>query len=74
MAVTVNDTGAPPRGQPNPTPAPAPQQVQALTDEQFARIEELLLPGYELSTLMLEDYKRQREALATGEAGGEPTN
>lgn len=32
-----------------------------LSAEQFDELKALLQPGYELSTLMLEDYKRQRE-------------
>ena len=34
----------------------------ALSDEQFAELKELLRPGHELATLMLEDYKAQRES------------
>lgn len=41
-----------------------------LSDEQFAELKALLTPGHELATLMLADYKRQRE-LAT-EDGKEP--
>jgi hypothetical protein len=38
----------------------APQAV--LSDNQFMELKALLQPGFELSTLMLDDYKRQRNS------------
>lgn len=43
----------------------------SLSDEQFARLEELLLPGYELSKLLLAQYKTQ--AAAARQADGSDT-
>jgi hypothetical protein len=37
-------------------------ETPTLSDAQFARIEELLLPGYELSKLMLAQYQAQAAA------------
>lgn len=39
-----------------------PRDVIRLADDQFAELKALLQPGFELSTLMLADYKAQREA------------
>ena len=36
---------------------PLPRDIFILSPEQFARIEELLLPGYECAKLMLADYQ-----------------
>lgn len=52
----VSDAPPPAKGQPNDYPAPAPGTV-ALSPEQFARIEELLLPGYELAKFYLAQVK-----------------
>lgn len=41
------------------------QPAKTLSDEQFAELQKLLQPGYELSTLMLNDYKAQRMAAQT---------
>lgn len=47
-----------------------------LSDEQFAELKELLAPGHELATLMLADYKAQRDAALVDHSGdkaeGEP--
>ena len=39
-------------------------QSAALSDEQFAELKKLLHPGYELSSLMLADYKAKIAAAA----------
>lgn len=52
MAMKVNDPAPAAKGQ--------PAETTGLSDAQFARIEELLLPGYELSKLMLEEYRQAR--------------
>ncbi|SDD95230.1 hypothetical protein SAMN05216337_1017139 [Bradyrhizobium brasilense] len=39
-----------------------------LSDQQFEELKELLRPGHELATIMLEDFKRQREERAAYEA------
>lgn len=49
-------------GQPDERP------IFVLDPEQFARIEELLLPGYECAVLMLADMQRQQEAATKREA------
>lgn len=46
---------------------PDERQVIMLDPEQFARIEELLLPGYECAKLMLADIQRQQDAAAKRE-------
>lgn len=51
MAMKLNDPAPAPKGQ--------PEGSSGLSAAQFARLEELLLPGYELAKLMLEDYRRQ---------------
>lgn len=38
----------------------ANDQAPALSDEQFAKLVELLTPGYECAKLMLADYQRQQ--------------
>lgn len=49
-----------------------------LSDEQFEEIRRLLLPGFELSSMMLADYKAKLAAAkaaaeSTGTAGDETT-
>jgi hypothetical protein len=51
-------------GQHDASAAPA-----ALSDEQFSELKALLQPGFELATLMLEDYKRQREFAMADHSG-----
>jgi hypothetical protein len=52
-----------------------------MSDEQFAKIVELLTPGYELSTMMLAEYRERQsymekqrqpaDAAAAGQQGGQ---
>lgn len=49
-------------------PAPA----QSLTDAQFDELKRLLQPGFELSTLMLADYKAQMQSRALVSADPAP--
>lgn len=44
----------------------------AMSDEQFAELKALLAPGFELSTLMLADYKAQRHAMRDPDPEVEP--
>lgn len=56
----VSDAPPPAKGQPNDQPAAGGEVF--LSREQFARIEELLLPGYELAKWYLNDMAEQRAA------------
>lgn len=47
-----------------------PRDVIRLADDQMQELKQLLQPGFELSTLMLADYKAQR-AEAKPEPAGE---
>ena len=53
----VSDAPPPAKGQPNDQPQAG--GTVALSPEQFARIEELLLPGYELAKWYLNDMRAQ---------------
>lgn len=50
-----------------------PAAIPAMSDEQFDRLVALLQPGFELSTLMLADYKAQRAALANESRAADTT-
>lgn len=67
MALKLSDVAPGAAGQPQPA------ETVALSDAQFDKIVELLTPGYEISKLMLADYKLQqegREAYAAAERAG----
>ena len=64
MPVSVNDSGPQPKGQP-----PQAQGAEGrMSDMQFARLVELLTPGYELSKLMLAEHKASKGKTAKADA------